>query len=61
MEGPIGILLSEVVTIGIAQFSKAWVKETYEAGQWVIIDLGMIPVRINQAPHVIQVSEAKSL
>jgi hypothetical protein len=61
VEGPIGILLSEVVTIGIAQFSKAWIKETYEAGQWVILDLGMIPIRINQAPHVIQVSEAKSL
>ena len=61
VEGPIGILMSEVVTIGIAEFGKRFFRQTYEPGQWMILDQGMIPVRVNQAPHVIQVTEGVSI
>ena len=60
-EGPIGILLSEIVTIGISEFSRRYISTAYDTGQWVLIDMGMLPVRINQQPHVIQVSEDVSI
>ena len=61
VEGPIGILLSEVVTIGVVEFGKRFKPRGYSAGEWVIIDMDPLPVRINQAPHVIQVTESTDI
>ena len=61
IEGPIGILMSQIVTVGIAEFSKRFVRVSYKPGQWVILELEPLPVRINQKPHVIQVSEKTRL
>ena len=57
----IDLMISEVVTVGVAEFGKRFSKVSYQPGQWVLIDMGSIPVRINQAPHVIQVTESMDI
>jgi len=61
-EGPLGLLVTEAITIAGAEFTRAIMgKHSYEPGQWVLLDLGSKPVQINRQAKVIQVSEGHSI
>ena len=57
LEGPIGMLLSEAVTIIGGEILVALTgKSSLEEGQWVFIDIGAKARLINQKPKVVQFS-----
>ena len=61
-EGPLGILISEAVTIGISEFAHSMTGiSKYSIGQWVLLDLGMRTRRVNEAPTVVQMNAAHSI
>jgi len=64
LEGPLGLMLSEAVTIATGEFAKylATGDEDYKPGQWVFIDYGVQTTRkINENPKVIELNTESSI
>ena len=58
LEGPLGILMSEAVTIATTEFSAYFLgKQNFKRGQWVFLDCGTQTRHINDNPTVIQINE----
>tara|TARA_B100000029_G_scaffold365500_1_gene358814 strand:+ start:1234 stop:2874 length:1641 start_codon:yes stop_codon:yes gene_type:complete len=64
LEGPLGLLLSEAVSIATGEFAKflATGDVDYKPGQWVFIDYGSQTTRqINENPKVIELNQESSI
>ena len=59
MEGPLGLVLSEALTIASSEFANYFLsKQHFKPGQWVFIDLGQRNVhRVNEKPKIIELQE----
>jgi hypothetical protein len=58
LEGPLGILLSEAVTIAGTEFTAYMLgKQSFSPGQWVFLDYGEKTRQINEKPKVIELQE----
>ena len=59
IEGPLGLLLSELASVAIGEFSHYVAgKHSYKPGQWVFLDVGRQTRKINENPKVIELSQA---
>ena len=55
LEGPLGVLLSEGVSIAGGEVMNALsLRHSFEAGEWCIIDIGLRSRMINQIPKVVE-------
>ena len=62
LEGPLGLLVSEGLSIIASEITFALVKgEEYLPGQWVFLDYGIKNRLINQAPKVVQIAQSFDL
>ena len=62
MEGPLGLLISEIITVGVSEFAHHISgTPSFETGQWVLLDLGMRTRKINEKPGIIEVSSGHSI
>ena len=58
LEGPLGMLLSEAVTIATSEFAAYFLdKQHFKTGQWVFLDYGTQTRHINDNPKVVQLSQ----
>ena len=61
-EGPLGILISDIITVAGVEFATALFDyQSFKPGQWVLLDLGSRPRRVNKDPKVIQIKEGQSI
>ena len=55
VEGPLGILLTEAVTIAASEFTHLYAgTKAYKPGQWVFIDCGLKTKKINRDAKVVE-------
>ena len=58
LEGPVGLILSEAVTIATGEFANYFAsKQDFKPGQWVFIDVGEKTRHVNENPKVIELRE----